>query len=345
MSAQFAVGSRVVGDGAPPFILVEMSCSHEGDAARAKTMIDAAAHAGADGIQLQIFSRAEQMPPQHELFGLLGKLEFSHNTWRDIVAHARASGLAVFVFTYDLPSLRFAAELGVDGFKLSSADLSNPELLAAAARTGLPITVGTGASTIDEIQSALATLREAGATKLVLMHGVQNFPTEIADANIARIGVLRRVFGLPVGYQDHTAAALPIARVIDLVALGLGACIIEKHITIDRAEKGTDHQAALEPAEWIEFVKTMRAGIAALGDGGLPRLTESDLRYRQFQKRSIVAARDLPAGAKLQREDVKFLRLDKTKGVSPDHFAAMQGRITRRAITAFEPIREADLAD
>lgn len=345
MNAQFPVGSRVVGDGAPPFILVEMSCSHEGDASRAKTMIDAAAKAGADGIQLQIFSRAEQMPPQHELYGLLGKLEFSHDTWREVIAHARASGLAVFVFTYDLPSLRFAAELGVDGFKLSSADLSNPELLAAAASTGLPITVGTGASTIDEIQSALAILAKNGATKLVLMHGVQNFPTELADANVARIGVLRRVFGLPVGYQDHTAAALPIARVIDLVALGLGACIIEKHITLDRAEKGTDHQAALEPAEWIEFVQTMRAGVTALGDGALPQLTEADLRYRQFQKRSIVAARDLPAGAELRRADVKFLRLDKGKGAPPDQFAAMSGRALRRAVAAFEPIRATDLAD
>jgi sialic acid synthase SpsE len=279
------------------------------------------------------------------LYDLFCKLELEASDWREIFEYARGFELAIFAFTYDIPSLELALELGIDGIKLSSADLSNPDILQLAAQSGLPITVGTGASTIDEIWDALRRIEEAGGNKVILMHGVQNFPTALEDANIRRIQLLQRVFQLPVGYQDHTDAELPVSKLIDLAAVGMGACIIEKHITIDRSEKGTDYQAALEPAEFKQFVDMVQQTSIALGHDSLSGLTESDLRYRQFQKKRIVAARTLDEGAILSSQDVVFLRHDDLAGLSPTDLPKLLNKRIIRKIDQYELIMLNDLAD
>lgn len=300
---------KIVLKNSAPYLIAEMACAHDGDIAKAKALIDSAAAAGADAIQLQIFSVKHQVVPDHQLHSLLCKLEFQESSWKEIHAYARTYDLAVFAFTYDIPSFQLALQLGIDGVKLSSADLSNPEMLEMAARSGLLITLGTGASTLDEIGESLRTIQNAGGQKVVLMHGVQNFPTALEDANISHIKLLQRVFNLPVGYQDHTDASLAESKTMDLVALGMGACILEKHITLDRSQKGTDYQAALEPEEFKTWVRTMRSASIALGTDQIRSLTESDIAYRKFQKKSIVAAMAIPAGDVITREKIAFLRI------------------------------------
>ncbi|MFZ0549041.1 MAG: N-acetylneuraminate synthase family protein [Candidatus Promineifilaceae bacterium] len=342
---EITVRGHVIGGKARPYIIAEMACAHDGQKEKAKKLIEAAASADADAIQLQLFAVNHQVAPTHRLYELLCNLELSVVDWREIYNHARTFDLAVFAFTYDVPSLQLALEMGVDGIKLSSADLSNPEMLQLAAESSLPITLGTGASTVDEIQAALSLIEEAGGEKVILMHGVQNFPTALEDANIRHIQLLQRIFQLPVGYQDHTDAELLVSKVIDLTAVGMGACIIEKHITIDRSEKGTDYQAALEPAEFKQFVGMIRQVSAALGYAGVSGLTESDLRYRQFQKKRIVAARTLKTGTILSRQDVVFLRRDDTSGLSPLMLSELLNRMVTREIKQYELIKTSDLAD
>ena len=142
---------------------------------------------------------------------------------------------------------------------------------------------------------------------LVLMHGVQNFPTDMRNAHIRRMALLRETFDALVGYADHTEGDHELSGVIDLVAVGMGACVIEKHITHDRSKKGIDHQSALNPDEFKQFVDTIRQGGMALGVPRYQTLTESDRKYRQFQKKALLAAVDIPAGTELQREHVTFL--------------------------------------
>lgn len=339
------IRDRSLGVGHPTYIVAEMACAHDGDVGKAKALVDAAAEAGVDAVQLQLFSAPQQVAPQHRLYELLGQLEFSATEWKEVFAHARHYDMAVFAFTYDVPSMELALRLGIDGIKLSSADLSNPEMLEAAARSDLPITLGTGASTLDEIGEALRRVEQAGGQKIVLMHGVQNFPTAIEDANIRRIQLLQRVFQLPVGYQDHTNADLGVAKAIDLVALGMGACIIEKHITLDRSEKGTDYQAALEPDELKRLVSYVRAAYVALGTDRIKPLTASDRRYRQFQKKCIVAACEIPEGAKITRDKVLFLRSDTVPGLSPANLPRLLGRRARRRVEQFEQIHLLDVVE
>ncbi len=326
-----------------PYLIAEMACAHEGKESRARRLIDAAVAAGFDAIQLQIFRRAHQVTPHHRLYPLLGKLELNDEAWESIIAHARQYEIDVFVFAYDLPSLEFALRQGIDGIKLSSADLSNPEMLKRAARSGLTVTLGTGASTLDEVSQALAMMPDAGP--IVLMHGMQNFPTSIEDAHVSRIALLRHVFGLPVGYQDHTDAEHPMSRVIDLLALGYGAGYLEKHITLNRSEKGTDYQAALEPAEMITYVTTMREAARAAGTYGLKPFSDSDIKYRVFQKKRIVASRHIPGGTRITRDQVAFLRCEEEAGLSPMELNRVLGKSAAGDIQPYTLIHTDALVD
>lgn len=337
MRKTVSIRNREIGFDQPAYIIAEMACAHDGDFSKALRLVDAAVESGADAVQLQIFRSDETVVPAHEVYGILQKIEFTEEQWVKIIHHARASDIAVMICAFDLPSVEMAVRLGADAIKLNSADLSNPDVVAAVSKSGLPFTLGTGASFDEEIQAGLRMAENSGAQQVILMHGVQNFPTRTEDLNIRRMLHLREKFGIPVGYHDHTDGSDGFAKIVDLLAVGMGACVIEKHITIDRAEKGIDYQAALEPAELKEFVTNIRRAEVALGKPLKTELSESDLRYRKFQKKSIVAARDIPAGHVLTREDVRFIR-NVVPGMPPIELPTILGKPLKQPLTKFDNV-------
>lgn len=345
LAQEIKIREKLIGPEHGVYIIAEMACAHDGDIERAKALIDASVEASVDAVQLQFFSRKELMVPAHEVYDLLGKVEFSPQEWKEIFSYARSFDISVFVCTYDMPSVALAIECEADGIKLNSADLSNPEMVAFVAASGIPFTLGTGASTMEEIADAIEVSLSAGSDKLILMHGVQNFPTDIDNANIKRVGLLQEAFGAIVGYQDHTGAELPLSRVIDLLAVGAGALVIEKHITLDRKERGTDFQASLEPEEMKSLVELIRHSEPALGSTTVRPLTESDMEYRKFQKKSIVAAEALGEGSVINRDNVLFMRSPVTGGLSPSELLKITGRKLSRSIERYEPVRLRDLTD
>ncbi len=345
LAKDVTIRGKRVSDADPVFIVAEIACGHQGDVGQCKALIDAAADAGADAVQLEFFYPPANMVGSLEFYKIVEDLAFTKDQWQDLMNHVRRHDIAASVFVYDDVSMDWALEMKPDMLKLNSSDISNPDLIVAAAKSGLPFTVGTGASTLQEIKDAVALSLKHGGTRMILQHGVQNFPTPSDQAHIRRIALLKEALGALIMYADHTDASLPLAHHLDLAALGMGACMVEKHMVLSRAAKGVDWQAALEPAEFKAYVATMRAGSRALGPGHLPPPTEGDERYRRFQKKSIVAARDIPAGARLIRADVSFLRAQGTEaGLSPMKFAALEGRVTTRAIAKWEQITLADLA-
>ncbi len=341
MSEKVKIGDKVVGRDEPVYVIAEMACAHDGDIEKAKRLIDAAVSAKADAIQLQFFSRKDLMTPDHEVYELLGKIEFSPQQWEDIYAYARQSPVHVFACTYDVPSAELAIELGVDGIKLNSSDLSNPDLLEIVAKSKIPYTLGTGASTVEEIAQAVETSISHGGDRIIIMHGVQNFPTEIQHAQMNKIKMLRTLFHFPVGYQDHTDASHPFSRVIDLLAIGMGAGVIEKHITLDRSEKGTDYQAALEPDEFGEFVRMVRRADGAMGSKRILPLTRNEKDYRRFQKKNIVADSDITKGQTVVKGMLAFMR--SKPGLSPLQAHNVVGKVAKRNISRFENILPEDL--
>ena len=338
----FTIGKSKIVNGGQPYIIAEMACAHDGFFEKAVKIIDAAANAGADAIQLQFFIPDETVTPQHSVYDTLKKIAFSSNQWSDLVKYARSKKLDVFTCTFDLPSVQLAISLEVDCIKLNSSDLSNPEVVIAVSKSGIPFTLGTGASTLNEIRSGLKVAHENGARNIILMHGVQNFPTQIQDLNISRIALLKEQFGMPIGYHDHTDAELPFSKIVDLLAIGLGVCVIEKHITLDRFEKGIDHQAALEPIEFKEFVQNLRLAFVAMGQMEEIEFSESSLRYRKFQKKSVVAGVDIQLGQIITRSDVKFIR-NVEPGIAPSEFSLIEGKKANKVIKKFNNILPSDI--
>ena len=289
-SKQIAIRDKVISEDSPPYIIAEMACAHDGELDKAKAIVDAAVEAGADAVQFEILDPDDNIVPDTDMYRLLQRLYFSPEQWRKLFDYTRQYDIAIFSYAYDFVSLLLALELNSDAIKLNSSDLSNPDMIIKIAESRLPFTVGTGASTMHEVAWSLELALAHGGDKLVLMHGVQNFPTDLRYAHIRRVQLLRSAFDCLVGYADHTEGGTYLSQVIDLVAVGMGAVIIEKHITLDRSEEGIDYEAALDPEEYKCFVETIHAASIALGPPRIQTLNQSDLKYRQFQKKSIVAA-------------------------------------------------------
>ena len=336
------VGGNTIADGSA-FIIAEMACAHDGDFGKAKELIAVAHEARVDAVQLQIFHAPANVVDHHRLRGVLEKIEFDATQWEELVAASRRLQLPVFACAYDLPSLELALQLGVDGIKFNSADLGNREMLELAAGSGVFFTLGTGASRLEEIGKALSVVLGSGGSRVVLMHGIQAFPTRIEKASIRRIGVLRQAFGALVGYADHTDGDDPFAGVVDLVALGAGACVLEKHFTLNRADKGIDYQAALNPDQLAAYVLRVRDGLRALGSGCPQPFDEDDNRYRQFQKKRIVAAHSMPHGTVITRADVALLRTEDGEGLDAAALDAVLGKKLCRSLERHALIRAEDL--
>ena len=344
LSTSVTIRGKRVSDADPVYIIGEIACGHQGSIEKCKRLIDSVVAAGADAVQLEFFYPPANMVGSLEFYKLIEDLAFTREQWADLMAYARTHDIAVSAFVYDDVSLDWALAMKPDMLKLNSSDISNPDLIIGAAKSGLPFTVGTGASTREEVGEAVALSLKHGGVQMILQHGVQNFPTPSDNAHIRRITLLKEAFKGLVMYADHTDASLPLAPYLDLAAVGMGACMVEKHVVLDRAAKGVDWQAALEPEEFANYVRTVRAGSRALGPAFFPPPTEGDEKYRRFQKKSIVAARDIPAGSALTRADVSFLRTQGSEaGLSPMKYASIDGRRTRHAIPKWQQITLADL--
>jgi N,N'-diacetyllegionaminate synthase len=327
------------------YIIAEMACSHEGDPALARKIIDGAGKAGADAIQFQIWTLKDIMVPHHPDYDMVAKLELSRQEWEELAAYVRSGyeKLHIIACVNEPGGIDFCEGINVDAYKLHSSDLSNPEIIKYVAATGKRIDLSVGASTLNEIQAAIQWIRETSDSHIWMMYGYQNFPTPTDAVHLDYMAALRDLFQLPIGYQDHSDAEAAGAFWLPAAAAGMGVDILEKHITHDRSLKGIDHEAALNPDEFLRFVAMVREIESARGVS-LPRpFSEEELRYRKYSKKSIVAARDLSAGSALVRDDVFFMRSD-SLGLPPDQFERLSGRTVKNDIAAYQLIQDDDVA-
>ena len=324
-------------------VVAEMACAHEGGVERALAIAGAAADSGADAIQLQLFQAEQLVSRRLPAFEQAKQLELSPESWRAVFAEARSRGLECWANVFDEASLALAVESGASVLKLHSTDLSNPRMLDAVGASGRPLSVAVGGSTLNEIDSALERLRGRGAEQLVLMHGFQAYPTSPADSHLRFLATLRRVFDLPVGYQDHTDGGSLLAFVLPSIAIGLGAAVIEKHITDDRSRRGIDHEASLGPEDFSRFVASMRGSDESLGLARYRTPAGAEAAYRERMKKCVVAARGLPEGHILTESDLVFVR-SSPGGVSPARADELVGGRLRRAVDAHENLMPADVA-
>jgi N,N'-diacetyllegionaminate synthase len=336
---------------APTYIIAEMACSHEGDAGLARKIIDGAGAAGADAVQFQIWSLKDTVVPHHPDYQMLTRIELSRQAWKDLAGYARERypGMQIIACVYERSSVDFAEEIQVDAYKIHSADLSNPYLIDYVSRTDKRIDLSVGASTVEEIQSALEWIKSARnqsnaeALKVWMMYGYQGFPTPTNAINLNYMLKLGQLFELPVGYQDHSDANSEAAFWLPAAAVGMGVNILEKHITHDRSYKGIDHEAALNPDEFRRFVEMVREIEIAKGNATPRPFSPNELKYRKYSKKSLVAGRALPKGTRITEEDLLFMRAADL-GLPPDQADRLMGRITKKDINPYDLILEDDLA-
>ena len=326
------------------YIIAEMACSHEGDPALARKIIDGAGQAGADAVQFQVWKLREMMVPHHPDFDRVSKIELSEEQWSDLATYVRHRypDMHIAACVYERASVGFCEEIGIDAYKLHAADLSNPFLVKYVAATGKRIDLSVGASTLGEIATAVEWIRSTSDSQIWLMYGYQNFPTPTDAIHLRYMMKLRNLFELPVGYQDHSDADTEAAFWLPAAALGMGVDILEKHVTHDRAFKGIDHEAALNPDEFARFVQMVRIIERAMGVSIPKPFSEEERKYRKYSKKSLVASRDLPAGSKVTEEDLLFMRAEDL-GLPPDQAHRLVGRVTKRDISAYHLVLETDV--
>lgn len=320
-------------------IVAEMAWAHDGSVEKAINIMKAAKDAGADAIGIHITDIPTYMVPHYgsgegrvsagkehmKVYQYLLEINLSQDDWVRFAKEAKLSGIALCVMPNDKVSLEFCETLiAPEFYVLTAAAFVEAEFIAAVARTGRPTFFRIGGATLGEIESALNLFRASGGGEVTLLHGFQNYPTKLEDTNIRQIHSLHETFGTPVGLADHIDGADPIAKAVPLLALALGATCLEKHITWDRAEKGEDFEAALNPQDFKEFVSFVRAGEIALGERHWGPLSAAAERYRGVSRKRMVAARAIAAGVVLCRDDITFKRAD--VGMSPALLDSVIGR-------------------
>lgn len=331
------------------FIIAEAGVNHNGRLATALRLVDAAKRAGADAIKFQTFraeriasARAALAPYQRRRLGRSGsqlemirKLELSVRDHERIMARCRRIGIVFMSTPFDEDSADLLQRLGVRRFKLPSGEITNKGLLRHVAAKGLPIILSTGMADLAEVSKAVGWIREISKAPLTLLHCVTEYPAPLDQINLKAMATMRDAFGLPVGYSDHT-----LGIDVSVAAAALGACVIEKHLTLDRRAPGPDHAASLEPAEFKSLVEAVRNVEAALGDG-IKRAAACELRNRVAARRSLVAASDLPAGHRLVRADIEVKRPG--DGLPPEFAERAVGRRLRRAVKRDQVLSRKDL--
>jgi len=281
MAREINLGNRIVGDGHPAYIIAEVGINHNGDIAIAKKIIDAAVHAGADAVKFQKRTPGISTPPEQQNqmrdtpWGYITyldyryKVEFNEEQYRAIDLHCKEKKIDWLVSVWDEPSVDFMEKFETPAYKIPSASLTDHNLLQHVRKTGKPLIISTGMSTMKQIHRAVDVV---GNENLMIMHCTSTYPCEPEELNLNMIGTLRSEFPHnPIGYSGHEVGLVPSA-----VAIALGASAIERHITLDRAMWGSDQAASVEPGGFERLVKYIRVTEASLGDG-VKRVYESEM--------------------------------------------------------------------
>jgi N,N'-diacetyllegionaminate synthase len=308
------IGNKVVERDGVPLVMAEIGVNHDGEESRGMRLVEAAAQATCEAVKFQLF-RAELLLAreaglvayQEKSAGsaeeLLSGLEMSVEGMTKLVKHAQALKMAAVVTPFSVELVEACVRIGVDAIKLASPDLVNLPLVEAACASGLPLILSTGAAELAEVERTVGWLYKCGALggadggRAVILHCVSSYPTPAERATLGAVSVLRQRFGeLPIGYSDHTVETFTAA-----LAVGCGACLLEKHLTLDKKGAGPDHAASLEPAEMAEYCALARIGYAMRGPFAKQVLPE-EKGVREQTRQSVVARADLKAGTTLTRE-------------------------------------------
>ena len=343
MSQTFAIAGRAIGPDQPPYVIAEMSGNHNGDIQRAFALIEAAAEAGADAVKLQTYT-ADTITIDHDGPGFLieGGLwdgrrlyelyQEAHTPWDwhpRLFDKAREMGITAFSSPFDPTAVAFLDTLGAPAFKVASFELVDTPLIGCMARTGKPLILSTGLASPEDIADAVAAARADGAGQMVLLHCTSGYPTPPSQMHLRTMADLGARHGTLVGLSDHS-----MGTAVSVAAVALGACVIEKHFTLARADGGPDSAFSLEPDELARLVADCRGAWEALG-GVHYEEVEAEKASREH-RRSLYVVADVAAGEPLTEANVRSIRPG--HGMAPKHLFEVLGRKASRDLKRGEPL-------
>lgn len=344
MSADsIAIDGRAIGRDHPPYVICELSANHNGSLDRMLSLIDAAAQTGCDAIKIQTYSpdtmTIESDRPEFKISGglwhgrtlydLYSEAQTPFEWHEAMFDRAKQRGVTLFSTPFDATAVELLSSLNAPAYKIASFELTDLDLIKTVAQAGKPMIMSTGIANLTEIDEAVRTARQAGCEDIVLLHCVSSYPAADEDSNLLTISALQSAFDLPIGLSDHT-----LGSAVAVAAVALGACVIEKHFTLDRADGGPDSEFSMEPQEFEDLCVSCKQAWLALGrvSFDLVGQEKSNIKFR----RSIFAVKDIAAGERLTRDNVRVIRPG--HGIAPKYLDLVLDREAKVTIRAGEPL-------
>jgi pseudaminic acid synthase len=339
----FSIANRPIGAKHSPYIIAELSGNHNGDLKRALQLVDAAAASGADAVKLQTYTAdtitIDVDRPEFRITGGLWDGRSLHELYREastpwdwheaLMARAAEHGLHCFSSPFDPTAVDYLATLNVPAFKIASFELVDIPLIRKTASQGMPLIMSTGIANYGEIEEACRAAREGGADGIALLHCVSAYPARAEDMRLGTIEALSKAFGVPVGLSDHT-----LGSAVAVASVARGASIIEKHLTLARADGGPDADFSLEPNEFKQLVADCRVAFSALGEPQYDRtgVGGSNALFR----RSLYIVEDVAQGEILTEANLRSIRPG--HGLAPKYLPELLGKPAIRALKRGEPM-------
>tara|TARA_R100000655_G_scaffold9940_2_gene24403 strand:+ start:774 stop:1784 length:1011 start_codon:yes stop_codon:yes gene_type:complete len=320
-------------------IIAEAGVNHNGSMNSAKELIDVAAQAKVDFIKFQTFKASKTVTKKATRAGyqdkntqnkdsqyqMLKKLELSEDMHEELILYCKSKGIKFLSTGFDLDSLEFLNNLGIELFKIPSGEITNLPYLRKIASFGKPVVMSTGMANFDEVKDAFKILIDAGLKKdeISIVHCNTEYPTPMEDVNLKAMNYIGNELNVKFGYSDHTLGIeVPIA------AVALGATVIEKHFTLDRNLPGPDHRASLEPSELMDMVTSIRNIELAISGSGVKEPSKSELKNKDIARKSIVASRNIGTGETFTVDNITVKRPG--NGINPMLWDEVIGEIAKK---------------
>ena len=336
------IGNRSIGKNEKVFIIAEVGVNHNGNVDMAHILIDKSVEIGADCVKFQSFITEKLVTASapkaayqkrstresHTQFDMLKKLELRSEDFFNLKKHCDEKGIIFLSTPYDKISADYLDNIGVCAYKIASTDTTNTPFLSYVGEKGKPVIISTGMCTLGEVEKAIDTLDETSSRgKVIALHCTSEYPTMISEVNLKVINTLESAFDIPIGFSDHTEGigASPWAVV-------RGACVIEKHFTMDKKLPGPDHKASLDVEEFSELILQIRNVEKALGDG-VKRITKNEYANKRVMQKSIVTIAPLRCGEIVTEDKIEIMRPG--NGLSPDWYPKVLGKSVLEDIPEF----------
>ena len=350
MSRNTTFDGTKIGDGCKPYIIAEVSANHNGSIEKAKEIISSAAQNGADAVKLQTYTAdtitIKSDRPEFKIEGglwdgyqLWDLYDWAHTPFEwheELFAHAKSERITCFSSPFDDTAVDLLESLNTPLYKIASFEMTDIPLIRKVASTGKPIIMSTGLASLEEIGKSMTAARQAGSGDIVLLHCISGYPTPLEQANLRLMLELKDTFDVLVGLSDHT-----LENTAAITAVALGACVIEKHFTLDRADGGADAEFSMEPPQLKSLCSETKGAWEALGDG--KRLAPSVQDKNRIFRRSIYTVGDIRKGDTFTRENIRCIRPG--LGLPPERFDGLLGKKATADIAYGTPLEESHICD